>query len=70
MVLIRIVTLESLKTNSRVYAKYVPTKLNGKADALSRMDFKRFKNLAGDTMDMEKTEVPEVLWPMKKLWLY
>ena len=39
MVLIRIITLESMVKNVRVYAKHVTSKMNGKSDALSRLDF-------------------------------
>ena len=46
MVLIRLIVLESLIRNVRVFAKYVSSKDNGKADALSRLDFKWFRRLS------------------------
>ena len=61
MVLIRIVTLESMLRNSRVYGRFVRSKDNGKADALSRMDFERFTHLSAGSMDENKSEVPNVL---------
>ena len=45
MVLIRLMVLECLIHNVRVFAKYVPTDENGKADALSRLDLDRFRRL-------------------------
>ena len=42
MVLIRMITLQGLINNVRIFAKYVPIWANDKADALSRMDLDRF----------------------------
>ena len=69
MILIRMIVLEGLTKNTRVYAKFVPTKSNGKADALSRLQFRRFRNLAGDTMNRYPTPLPEQIWPMSKVWM-
>ena len=51
-----------------MFAKHVGTKENGKADAISRLDFKRFLDLAGDTMNATPSGIPDVLWPMQKVW--
>ena len=69
MVLIRLLTAESIYRNVRIYAKHVRTKLNGKADALSRLDFKRFWNIA-ENMNCEPSSLPEEIWPFKKLWKF
>ena len=69
MVLIRIITAENILRNVRVFAKHVGTKQNGKADALSRLDFNRFRTLAGGSMNDAPTQIPCELWPMGKLWL-
>ena len=42
MILIRLLTAESITRNVRVFARHVGTKANGKADALSRLDLDRF----------------------------
>ena len=55
MVLLRWITLISMKQNVRVFASYVNTKSNGLADALSRLDLKRFRRLGPH---MEETETP------------
>ena len=68
MVLIRIITLESLLRNIRVYAKYVNTKANGVADSLPRLEFSRFRCLAPD-MNSYPTDIPTEIWPMRKIWL-
>ena len=70
MVLIRLLTAESIVRNVRIYARHVGTKENGKADTLSRLDFRRFWNLAGNTMNELATLVPMAIWPMSKIWRY
>ena len=69
MVLMRLLVAESICCNVRIFAKHVRTKLNGKADALSRLDLKRFWRLAEDSMNVSPSELPEEVWPMRKLWL-
>ena len=46
MVLMRLIILESMIWNVRVYAKYVKSKDNETTDSLSRLDFKRFRKVA------------------------
>ena len=70
MVLIRMIVLEGLVCNTRIFARYVSSKDNGKADALSRFQWKRFHNLVGQTMNVQSTPIPESLWPMEKLWVF
>ena len=69
MKLIRILTAECIVQNVRVFARHVRTKDNGKADALSRLDLKRFWRIAGRTMNNCKSDLPQEIWPMRKLWL-
>ena len=68
MVLIRIIVLESMVRNTRVFARHVGTKQNGKADALSRLNFKKFWTLANN-MNRAPTELPSSIWPMSKIWM-
>ena len=68
MVLIRLMVAESILRNVRIYAKHVGTKQNGKADALSRLDFKRFWRLANGTMNDAPTAIPTEIWPLDQLW--
>ena len=69
MILIRLLTIQGMKHNVRIFAKYVPTKINGIADSLSRGQWSRFMNLTRK-MNMEKfpTEIPEEIWPIQKIW--
>ena len=71
MVLIRLLTVESILQNVRIYARHVGTKDNGKADALSRLDMCRFWKLSAmDSMNEQPTCVPSEIWPIKKIWRY
>ena len=66
MVLIRILVLHCLKTNVRVYARFVPTKENTRADLLSRNAIQHFKsNYYHDDL---LTAVPDVIWPIEKMF--
>ena len=68
MVLIRMITLHSLQNNTRVFAKYVPTLKNDKADALSRLDLARFWRMGGHAMNSLPSKIHPELWPMDKVW--
>ena len=68
MKLIRLITLECLKNNTRIYAKHLGTKLNYLADSLSRLEFSRFWTLAPKTMESHPTPVPSQLVPIEKVW--
>ena len=69
MILIRMIVLECLVCNTRVFARYVRSKENDKADALSRLQWDRFWQLAGNQMNSEPTQIPCCLWPMNEIWL-
>ena len=70
MVLIRLLVAECIFQKVRVFAKHVGTKDNGKADALSRLEFNRFRGLGGNHMNTHPTAIPEDLWPMHKIWFH
>ena len=70
MVLIRMIVMESLVCNTRVFARYVRSKDNDKADALSRLQWDRFWRLAkADSMNELPTPLPHSIWPMDKIWM-
>ena len=70
MVLIRFIVLEGLCCNTRVYTRYVKSKDNAKADALSRLQWDKFRHLAARSgMNQFPTAVPSQIWPMHKIWL-
>lgn len=69
MILIRIITLISVKFNTRYFAKYIETSRNSLADALSRNDLKKFWKLAPRGTDKEPKNIPEFCWPVPDHWL-
>ena len=69
--LIHLITLECLIQNVRVYAKYIKSKENELADALSRGQETRFWSIIERkrlTVDNNPTPLPENIWPMYKVW--
>ena len=70
MVLIRMIVLEGLVCNTRVFARYVKSKDNDIADALSRLQWTRFHKLAElHGMSEWATSIPQSIWPMRKIWV-
>ena len=72
MVLIRIIVLESMTCNARVFADHVPTRKNKFADMLSHRQYKQFWAEAAkdDKHFNSKPDIlPVELWPMNKLIL-
>ena len=67
MVLIRLLALEGLRHNVKLTVCYVETKMNGKADALSRLDPECFRKL-GPSMEENATSIPDEIWPVSKVW--
>ena len=71
MVLIRILVLHCLINNTRITAKYVPSKENEFADLLSRLKYKQFLQLSkklNKKFDKQATKVP-VEMNMEDLWI-
>ena len=72
MVLVQILVLQSLTNNVRVFAKYIPSGENIYSDVLSRLKLQKFWNLAqenGKVFERHRTEIPNLLWPIEKIWL-
>ena len=71
MKLIRILVLHCLKVNIKVKVKYIKSKDNALADALSRGKFNVFlreAEQAGITVNKYPTPIPQIVWPMEKIW--
>ena len=71
MILIRMLVLKTLKYNFRVFVRWVPTKLNSRADSLSRLQLDRFFNICkGKNITVNKCpeQLPRELWPASKIW--
>ena len=69
MILLRILTLNNLKYNQRIFVKYIRTNLNKLADSLSRLKFGLFWKYASPGMSLFPSDLPKRVWPMQKLWL-
>ena len=72
MILIRIVTLQCLLDNVRLYAKHLRTHLNGQANALSRNQLDRFFKLSNQVKikpDTYPEKFPEIVQCLDKLWI-
>jgi hypothetical protein len=61
MKLVRQFVLQCLKVNLTFYARHIPGKLNNIADALSRFQMERFRQLAPAAME-RGIPVPGFLW--------
>ena len=71
MILIRQLVLESLKQNTRVFARHLSGKSNYFSDSLSRMDFDRFWRLSDTNnwhFESTPTEPLASIWPVSKVW--
>ena len=68
MKLLRMLTLNNLRYNRRVFVKYVKSKDNILSDALSRLDFDKFFKHAPKNVQQFPAKLPEELWPLLKLW--
>ena len=72
MVLLRIITLISLKYNVKLTCRHVSGVLNIFADLLSRLKYKEFRALArktGKKFNAKSTEMPEAIWPISSIWV-
>ena len=69
MFLLRLLVLNNLVNNRRVFARYVDTKSNFLADSLSRLQFDRFRRLSAyRNMDEHPTKIASLVWPASKIW--
>ena len=68
MKLIRLMTLSNIKRNRRIFVEYVSSKDNSLADPLSHLDFKRFWKNAPESMNEYPDKIPDIIWPIEKLW--
>ena len=68
MKLIRILTLNGIQHNSRIWVKYVRSADNILADALSRFDWKRFWANAPEDINKQPDEIDPRILPPIRLW--
>ena len=68
MYLIRLLTLNNLIFNRRVFAQHLRSEANYLADALSHLQFDRFWSLVPEGMDEYPTKLSPLVWPASKIW--
>ena len=69
MYLLRLLTLNNLVFNRRVFALHVWLEHNGLADALSRLQFDRFWRLAPANMAKYPCKISPLVWPASQIWI-
>ena len=72
MVLIRMVVFHMMLYNVKVQVQYVRSKDNTYADLLSRLKYDTFRQQSRKNQRYFKgkpEKLPEILWPMDKLWI-
>ena len=68
MILIRSLVLKSMECNFRVFARYIRSSENDRADSLSRHQFDRFFRLSKGRHQKHPENLPIELWPTSKIW--
>ena len=68
MVLVRLITLESMKHNVRISAKYVSSRNTYLSDALSRRQMTKFWDKAPTSMNKQATAISPEIWPIQNIW--
>ena len=68
MKLIRLITLNGLINNIRVFSKHVTSEMNGLADSLSRLQWGCFWELAPNNMKRFPRKIPSTIWPPSKFF--
>ena len=69
MYLLRLIVLNNLIYNRRVFAQHVKTQDNFLADSMSHLQFKRFWNLAPAGMDRNPSKISPLIWLLTKIWV-
>ena len=70
MYLLRLLTLNNLVNNRRVFAQYISSQDNFLSDSLSRLQIQRFFHLAPKNIDMHPTSISPLVWPVSKIWQF
>ena len=68
MHLIRLLVKDCLVNNRRVFVKFVPTHLNSRADALSRINLKKFWKISPLNTLQHPDAIHHELIPIEKVW--
>ena len=68
MYLLRILALNNMVHNQKITVRHVKPADNFLSDALSRLQFKRFWQLAPKGMNKFPNQVSELVWPLSSIW--
>ena len=68
MMLLRIITLQGMTFNVRIFAKHVRSETNVLSDALSRGQMNRFWANTPKSMNAPPTEISDKIWLIQKFW--
>ena len=71
MYLLKLLTLNNLIHNRRIFVKYIESKRNDRADVLSRLrfdEFFRLSKLKEIQIRQDPSPLPDELWPLSKIW--
>lgn len=68
MIMIRMITLWSMKFNTRIFATHIKSEDNEFADPLSRGKIQQFLDVVGVRADREAAELPDELWSLPFEW--
>ena len=68
MYLLRLLVLNNLINNRRIFVKHVRSQDNDLADALSRTQYKHFWRLAPTTMNPYPSTISPLVWPVSNIW--
>ena len=71
MYLLRLITLNNLIYNRRIFVSYISTSKNDFSDALSRLQFNRFWKLVdqkGIKMKEYPSKISPLIWPASHIW--
>ena len=69
MYLLRLIALDNLIHNRRVFVKYVKTADIYLADTLSRLQFSRFWKLAPKETNLVPCKISSLVWPISNIWI-
>lgn len=68
MIMLRMITLWSMKNNTRVFCTYIKSSENWRADLLSRGRTSEYLYFAGEQALEGEAELPDELWPLPRSW--
>lgn len=68
MEFIRLLTKLTMKYQVRLFVEYIESMKNTRADALSRLDFKKFWQQSPPTTHSKPRELPSTIWPLRPGW--